>query len=364
MASAEANLFRTQSRSLRPAQKRESDRYMKLKYMNMSLYENATINGTPSSNCFDPTARKIGYIFTYCLLLVVSLAGNMLIGIIVYRTKRLRKPINVFIVNMALSDLLFPIFLFTRRLLVLFNNGPWVISGVVGQMLCKLPPFLTDVSSIVSIQSLILIAVDRFGAVMFPLRSPLISSKLCRLFILSTWIVAMAIQSPFLFALKLVENQERLWCDFRWKDTFGKSSSFENYALAVIILFFCLPSVLIALLYLSILLKLKTLAIPGERSDNAREKRERRERNVLKMSIVIVSVFALCWVPHIIYWFMNLFWPDKIALTSCSFRSFVSIATFLASANCAINPCVCFIFSGNYRRGLKNLLCCVSTRRE
>ena len=329
----------------------------------MSRYENATINGTQSSNCFDPTARKIGYIFTYCLLLAVSFAGNMFIGIIVYKTKRMRKPINFFIVNMAISDLLFPIFLFTRRLLVLFDNGPWVISGVVGQMVCKLPPFLTDVSSIVSIQSLILIAVDRFGAVMFPFRSPLISSKLCRLFILGTWIVAMAIQSPFLFALKLVKNQERLWCDLRWKDTFGKSSSFENYALAVIILLFCLPSVLIALLYLSILLKLKTQAVPGERSDNAREKRERRERNVLKMSIAIVSVFAICWVPHIIYWLIKLFLPHKFVST-CSFQLFTSISTFLGSANCAINPYVCFIFSGNYRRGLKNLFCCVSTRQE
>lgn len=327
----------------------------------MLRIKNATMNGTQSSNCFDPTARKVGYTVTYFLLLVVSLAGNILVGIIVFKTKRMRKPINFFIVNMAISDLLFPIFFFTPKLMVLLNNGPWIIGGVVGQMSCKLRHFLTDVSSFVSIQSLILIAVDRFGAVMFPLRSPLIGSKLCRLFILGTWIVAMAIQSPFLFALKLVDNKERVRCALRWEETFGNSSSFENYALAVIILMFCLPLVLITLLYLSILLKLKTQAIPGEGSDNAREQREKRERNVLKMSIAILTAFTICWLPHNIYWFMDLFPPEKIVLTSCSFRHFGSIAFLLGSANCAINPCVCFIFSENYRRGLKNLFCCATT---
>ena len=84
-------------------------------------------------------------------------------------------------------------------------DSQWFISGPLGQALCKLVSFLTDVSSFVSIQSLILIAVDRFGAVVFPLRSPLISSKLCPFFILTTWIFALAVYSPYLVAFKLVE---------------------------------------------------------------------------------------------------------------------------------------------------------------
>ena len=55
--------------------------------------------------------KKIGLTFAYSLSFLVSLAGNTLIGVIVYRTKTLRKPINFLIVNMAMSDLLIPIFL-------------------------------------------------------------------------------------------------------------------------------------------------------------------------------------------------------------------------------------------------------------
>ena len=92
----------------------------------------------------------------------------------------MRKPINFLIVNMAMSDLLFPIFLNPRVIQRLYIDS-WLIGCSLGQALCKLVRFLPDISSVVSIQSLVLITVGRFGAVVYPLRSPLrlISSKLC-----------------------------------------------------------------------------------------------------------------------------------------------------------------------------------------
>ena len=144
---------------------------------------NTTVNR--SSCTFLPnTARKIGQTFALCLLLVVSVVGNSFIGIIVYKTQTLRKPINYFITNMAMSDLQYPLLLIPLKLTWLYVDS-WLISGPVDQVLCKLRAFLSAVSSIVSVQSLVLIAVDRFGAVMFPLRSPLISLKLCPFFILA-----------------------------------------------------------------------------------------------------------------------------------------------------------------------------------
>ena len=164
---------------------------------------NTTVNGSSCSIPFNSTAAQIGKTAACCLIFVVSLLGNSSIGIVVYKTQTLGKPINFFIVNMAMSDLLYPIFLFPWKLTRLYTDS-WLITGPLGQALCKLVPTLTTVSSFVSVQSLVLIAVDRFGAVVFPLRSPLISSKLVPFFILATWIVAMAC-SPFLFTNKLVK---------------------------------------------------------------------------------------------------------------------------------------------------------------
>jgi len=94
----------------------------------------------------------------------------------------------------------------------------WLIGGPLGQALCKLVTFLADTSALVSVQSLVLIAMDRFGAVVYPLRYPLISSKLCPFFILATWIVAMAVLSPYLFAMKMLEYGGRLECRMHWNE--------------------------------------------------------------------------------------------------------------------------------------------------
>ena len=99
----------------------------------MSANVNTTTNGTELSGCnYNPTVGKIGKTFAYCLISVVSLAGNILIGIIVYKMKPLRKPINFLIVNMAMSDVLFPIFLIPPAVARL-DAGSWLISGPLGQ---------------------------------------------------------------------------------------------------------------------------------------------------------------------------------------------------------------------------------------
>lgn len=322
----------------------------------------AAINGTQSmSTCFNPTAVRIGSTFAYCLLSVVSLAGNSLVGIIVYRTKTLRTPTNILIVNMAMSDLLYPIFSFTRCLTEINTASNWLINGALGQALCKLSVFAADVSTLVSVQSLVLLAVDRFVAVVFPLRFLLISSKRCRYFIPVIWIVALAVHSLYLFALKVVEYSEGLACVRDWHGVFGESFSPAGYFLGLTIVVIFVPLVSTAVLYFAIALRIKSQKIPGEQSANARKQRLKRKRNVLKLSIAVVLVFAVCWLPFSIMVLFHLFSSDSAVISFCSFQYSQVIVLFLAQSYCAVNPSICFIFSGNYRQGLKNLLSCFST---
>ena len=320
----------------------------------MSENVNTSMNGTQPSSCSsNPRAEKIGKTFAYCLIFIVSLAGNTLIAIIVYKTKTMRKPINFFIVNMAISDLLFPIIVIPGVIQDLYTDS-WLIGGPLGQALCKLFYFFADLSGVVSVQSVVLIAVDRFGAVVFPLRSPLISSKLCPFFILASWIVAIAVNSPELFVNKLVEHPEGLLCEYHWNEVFGESSSLENYVASYVVVFMFIPLVLITILYIIIYLKLKSQKIPGEQSANAGQQRQQRERNVLKMAIAIVLGFAVCWLPLAIFLFISLF-AHTIQLGNCGFHYVAYVLNFLSLANSAINPCICLILSKNYRNGLRAL---------
>ena len=134
----------------------------------MSVNETTVVNGTQTvSSCFNYEALKIAYIAAFFPVFLVSLVGNIFIGIIVYKTKSLKKPVNYFIANMAMSDLVYPISMLTRDVASLFISDSWLFSGPLGQALCKLVSFSIEVSTLVSSQSLVLIAVDRFGAVVF-----------------------------------------------------------------------------------------------------------------------------------------------------------------------------------------------------
>lgn len=152
---------------------------------------NTTVNGAHPANCFNisgyPAAERIGKTLGYCFLLVVSLLGNCFIGVIVYRKKTMRKTINFLIVNMAMSDLIYPIFVFPQILTEL-HIASWLTSGSLRNSFCTVDVYLEYVSAAVSIQTLVLIAVDRFVAVVFPLRSPLFGSKMCFCLILITWV--------------------------------------------------------------------------------------------------------------------------------------------------------------------------------
>ena len=319
---------------------------------------NTTANGSSSSSCsslINPEALKVGATVAYSLILVVSLVGNSLIVLIVYKTPTLRKPINMLIANMAMSDLLYPIFLCPVRLADL-HAGSWLIGGTLGQALCKIHPFLREISMKVSIQSLVLITVDRYAAVVVPLRSPLISRKVCRCLIVGTWILAAAVFSPYLFNFNLVEYQEGKRCMNQWDVIFGEKSSFGIHLLSASILFFYIPFVVLVILYSFILIKLKKQAHPGEQSASAEEQRTRRNRKVLKMTVAIVVAFFICWIPSSIQLVTSYFLPQNTL--DCKFWVSHNVAWFMAYANCAINPIICLTFTSNYRQALRRLVNC------
>ena len=324
-----------------------------------------TVNGSSSWSCsslINLEAGKIGSTVAFSLLLVVSLIGNLLIVLIVYKTPTLRKPINMLIANMAMSDLLFPIFTFPAYLADLHVDGGWlIIGGNLGLALCKLRLFGMYISSLVSVQSLVLITVNRFGAVVVPLRSPLITIKQCPFFIVATWIIAMAVYSPYLVVNKLVEYPGGVSCISQWRETFGGNAN-RNYMLVLVIVFFYTPFVLLAILYSVILIKLKRQAHPGEPSANAEEQRTKRIRSVLKMAIAIVVAFFICWIPRLSRVISFLSAPRSSI--SCSIILYDLIIEFMPLANSAINPIICLIFSSNYRQALKRLANCCNTGQD
>ena len=82
-----------------------------------------------SPSCFTKTglsAENIGKTLAYSLIFFVSLSGNAFIVIIVYKAKAMRKTINFLIVNMAISDILLPVFAFPV-IVTEFYTDSWLV---------------------------------------------------------------------------------------------------------------------------------------------------------------------------------------------------------------------------------------------
>ena len=320
---------------------------------------NTTTSGSVCLITQLPTAFQIAVTVAYSLIFVVSNFGNSCLIIVVFKTQTLRKTINFLIVNMAVSDLLIPLIRIPWQVLALHQIS-WLFRGDFTNFMCKLNKLLTTLSVFVSIQSLVLVAVERFGAVVFPFRPLFISTKRCMFLIFSTWFVAMAIASPYLFAQIHDGRGGKLVCSIKWKEVFGESSSSKSYYVPRHLILLYIPIFLLIILYSIILIKLKSQNIPGNQSmTNAEKQRRLRNRNVLKMALATVVGFILCWLPHNMNSILQLFIPEKVP---CGFSLYRRFTTLLMASHCIMNPCICFTLSRNYRQALNKLFKCFPTQ--
>ena len=157
---------------------------------------------------------KIISTMNFLFSLLGAFIGNaVLIAVFFKRYAQLRSPVNCFIVNMAVSDLFVPFFVFPRRLQEIHLGwGAWLVPGTFGDMLCKTVHFADEVSVAVSMQSMVFIAVERWWSIIFPMKPALISQQSTPRFIAFTWIFAVIFFFYYLFAYKLRHKDRKPYC--------------------------------------------------------------------------------------------------------------------------------------------------------
>ena len=298
----------------------------------------------------DPAAAKICKTFAYCLLLVVSLIGNTLIIMVVYRDDKMKTTTNLLIVNMAVSDLLVPIFAMPRaNVEIIYGNLRWLIDGAFGEVLCKLTAFFQDISTLVSVQTLVAIAVDRFYAVWFPLKAAQIKPKV-RYVILLIWLISAVIHAPYLYGFQIrTFDDGKTYCFLGWSRDVTKI-----VFLLLITLIYVVPLILITTFYGLIVQKLRKQTLYGVRNLVVHfSRREKRNRNVLKMSLAIVVVFFFSMSPFVVYLSIDLFGPVG---SLCLSKNFRFVTQYLVHCNGALNFFTYFIFNQSYRHGFLTIL--------
>ncbi|XP_031555811.1 QRFP-like peptide receptor isoform X2 [Actinia tenebrosa] len=257
------------------------------------------VNGTnttllqPCSDRSQPTKFIVVIqIVVYSVLLAFSFLGNSLVMLVVSRTNEIRATVNFFIFNMAVSDLIFTIVITPREITAVVSdiNRPWFLSGFIGSATCKLCYFIQDVCTAVSMLTLVAIATDRYYAIVFPMRSGVITPKIRKVMVISIWIIAMGFNFPnfYAFSVRRSDKNKNLdECVFVWDQKQGLA-----YFLTSSAFLFILPLMTMIVIYSIILVTIRRRKIPGSlESSRARRHKERRNRRVLKMVLAVLLAF-------------------------------------------------------------------------
>ncbi len=282
------------------------------------------------------------------LLTVSGLVGNIMIIMAFFKTQTLRTSANCYIVNMAISDLIFIVLV-----------GPWIIiecftgfktftfdfMDSAGTFLCQTIGFVALISSTVSITSNLLITKDRFIASVYPLKMNMITTKIRTILLSLTWLFAIAVNLPYCFYFSLFHVGGQAFCSIK-DNTFMFIYSFVDF-----ILWYCVPFILIIVLYYNIIKSLRRPR-PG---DGVR--RNRQNRKVIKIVISIVAACFICWTPYHIYAFLQIANAEFLFKDKCFILGTLSYYLF-PLLNTVINPVILFLFGTNYRAALSSWRLC------
>ena len=140
-----------------------------------------------------------------------SLLGNGAVVAIVAKTRYMRTTIFFLIANMAWSDLLLSSFAVPREITeTLIGYRRWLVNGLPGEVAY----FIQDVSIAVSIQSIVVITLDRYTGVVFPFRRPIITPKRRKFVIALIWLIAMALHGIYFYTVHHEQVKGVSFCFF------------------------------------------------------------------------------------------------------------------------------------------------------
>jgi len=296
----------------------------------------------------------------YAVAMVLSLFGNVIIICIVRKNRRMRNLTHYLIVNMAVADLLITVLHMPYILQIqLTNSHGLVVGGLTGKLICKLVGYSQDVSIATSVFTLTAISMDRFMAVVFPLKRVTLSHK-ARYVLVPIWIISIVICSPLLYVNKMEEYEGEFQCYEDWAPLFGLETAGRYYTIVQFVLFYIVPLIIIAVLYSCIASKVWNRQVPGRRHLPRERFYSVARRKLLRMLVVIVCLFAACWLPYHVAFLLD-FFSDKYLHCPMP-ETIMFYCLFAGHSNSALNPCVYFAIHKEYRKGLLQVIhraCCL-----
>ncbi|XP_061101991.1 tachykinin receptor 3a isoform X2 [Conger conger] len=304
----------------------------------------ATVRHQPGNftNQFvQPPWRVALWSVAYSSVLAVAVFGNLIVIWIILAHKRMRTVTNYFLLNLAFSDASMAAFN-TLINFIYAAHGEWYF----GESYCKFHNFFPVTAVFASIYSMTAIAVDRYMAIIHPLK-PRLSATATKVVIICIWVLAVVLAFPLCFYSTIKKIPRRTLCYVAWphpaEDPF-------MYHIIVTVLVYILPLVVMGITYTMVGITLWGGEIPGDSVDNYHGQL-RAKRKVVKMMIIVVVTFAICWLPYHIYFIITGVnkWLNKWKYIQQVYLSVL----WLAMSSTMYNPIIYCCLNSRFRAGFK-----------
>lgn len=297
------------------------------------------------------------------LIVIVGFVGNLLVIIVIIANIQMRNTTNILIISLAVADLLFIIFCvpFTA---VMYVTGGWPL----GRIFCQIYQYMTFITAYCSVYTLVLMSIDRYLAVVHPIRSmTLRNSRNTIIAVGSVWGLFLITNLPLLINSDIIKgprdeitNCLADYCTYKalmkWNST-TKTYQDDKYFGKVFytlffVIFYLLPVLVISVLYGFLISRL--LCGRSSKISHSNDAMVAKKR-VTKMVIVVIVIFTICWAPIQCIFIIQLYGGDPGGNV---FRTMHVIGNCLAYSNSMVNPFLYAFLSENFRRAFANLLCC------
>lgn len=295
----------------------------------------------------------------FTIIALVGLAGNLLVIIVVASNRQMRNTTNVLIINLAVADLLFIV------ICVPFTAIGYAIPvWPFGDGWCKIYQYVVHVTAYESVYTLVMMSFDRYLAVVHPVRSMTLRTGRNAIIVATvSWVLILGVNFPVIVEHRTVEyhfdGQQRSAC---LNALIYNDDDPENYYYHGRVYYACffafayvVPLAMVSLLYGLMVKRLLYGVTPG--SGKPAGESMRGKRRVTRLVIVVVVIFALCWLPLqliLVIQFVGHYTDHNFAFVAAKIA-----CSCLAYMNSCVNPILYAFLSDNFRKSFRRFLCVI-----
>jgi len=315
-------------------------------------YNNSRYNYTESNEEYNSDSLMQYEVPVYAFPFIFGTTGNVILLIIIICNKNMRTVPNMYIINLAISDIIFVTFLF-------FEACANRISDTLlpDEFMCTFFRFCRRLSVCLSAYSVALLSIQRYRVTVTPFHVRVSSKPTWRetvATICGVWIVAA------LFALPSAVS--RYQCA---KDTVIVDKIYYKRVVIFELLASCvLPLCMIAFTYIMTarhLMECSRSIFEGTENPHLKIR-----RNTAKIVVGLTVVFLISYVPYHVF-LTYIIWTRSTQVYYMTFRAMIShsnsgmqnlILTRFLLINSYLNPVALFCTSSPIRQHLKRYLTC------